>query len=230
MLADLPTELVNRIFEFVGPEHFRTDSRRLLVCRWWYGLSLPLFLGQLCLTAKSLGPPLRALSNDDTLANAKRFTKSFGLYLEPRDSQDPGTRSTLGSRDRGLQALQLAPVLELEELGSRLQELPCLNTLHLFPGQMEISLGLQSLQELLSLRYLTSLTIDLANVKWPPFHPSSYHLCDPIAALVPSLKILRCRLPCIVSSQGRNTPCFPRFWILCYARYPMVLTESAMTV
>lgn len=181
MLQKLPPELVARIFEYVGTDFLRYDVRCVAISKRWYEFARPVLLSQMCLSTSSLGPALRAFEDEETLAAVQNFTKSFELYLDsPEDEGSAGTA--------------------LEGLSSRLQQLTQLHTLSMHPGTTAISLEPQIWGDFLSLGYLTSLTIDLANVDWTPAEQNSYHMCEAIGTLLPSLKQLRCRLPCIVGS------------------------------
>lgn len=181
MLQKLPPELVARVFEYIGTDFFRHDVRRVAISKRWYEFARPVLLSQVCLSTSSLGPVQRAFDDEETLAAVQNFTKSFKLYLDP--PEDEGSAGTA-----------------LEELGSRLQQLTQLHTLNMHPGTTAISLEPQIWRDFLSLGYLTSLTIDLANVDWTPAEQTSYHMCEAIGTLLPSLKQLRCRLPYVVRS------------------------------
>lgn len=183
MLQNLPPELVARVFEYVGSDFFRHDVRRVAISRRWYEFARPVLLGQVCLSTSSLGPVLRVVENEETLAAIQNLTESFELYLDP-----PEEEGSAGAA--------------LEELGSRLQQLTQLHTLSIHPGTTAISLEPQIWRDFLSLGYLTSLSIDLANVDWTPAEQTSYHMCEAIGTLLPSLQQLRCRLPCIVRSPA----------------------------
>lgn len=185
MLQSLPPELVARVFEYLGSDFFRHDVRLVAISKRWYEFARPVLLSQVCLLASSLEPVLRAFEHEEIMAAAQNLTKSCDLYLEP-----PEEEGSAGAT--------------VEELGSRLQQLTQLHTLSIHPGITAISLEPQSWRDYLSLGYLTSLTIDLANVYWIPAEQTSYHICEAIRTLLPTLKQLRCRLPCIVRSLAQS--------------------------
>lgn len=185
LLQRLPPELVARVFEYVGPDFFQHDVRRVAISRQWYDFARPVLLSHLYFSTSLLGRVLRALGKEEILAATQTFTKSFDIYLAPLEEEGSAGAT-------------------LEELGSRLQRLTQLHMLSIQPGATPISLGPQTWRNFLSLGHLTSLTIDLANVDWTPTEQNSYHMCEAIGALLPSLKQLRCRLPYIVRSLARR--------------------------
>lgn len=185
MLQELPPELISRVFEYVGSDFFRRDVRRITISRWWYGFARPVLLGQVCLSTSSLGSVLRAFGTEETLVTAQNLTKSVDLYLEPPEPDD-SVEAHLG------------------ELACKLQHFTQLHTLSIHPGTKAISLEPQTWRGLLSLGFLTSLTIDLASLEWTPAEQTSYHMCEAIRTLLPSLKQLRCRLPYLVRSPARR--------------------------
>lgn len=190
----IPPELVAWVFEYIGSGFFRRDVRRVAISKRWYEFARPVLLGNVCLSINSLGPMLRAFENRETLVAAQNLTKSVDLYLEPPERDDSAEAS-------------------LSELNSKLQHFKQLHILSIHPGTTAINLEPQIWRSFLSLGYLTSLTIDLANVDWTPAEQKSNHICEAIGTLLPSLKQLRCRLPYIVRSLAWRSIVSLRFWV-----------------
>lgn len=184
LLEKLPAELVARVFEYIGSGFFRHDVRRVAISKRWYEFARPLLLGHVCVSVSSLRPVLGVFENEEILFAAQNLTKSVDLYLEPTQRDDSAEAS-------------------LRELNSRLQHFKQLHILSIHPGTEAINLEPQIWRGFLSLGYLTSLTIDLANIDWAPAE-QTYHICEAIRTLLPSLKQLHCRLPCIVRSFARR--------------------------
>ncbi|GAB1318211.1 hypothetical protein MFIFM68171_08421 [Madurella fahalii] len=200
---ELPPELVSHILGFLGPDFFRRDISRLTVSKRWYALAWPIFVSHLELTTTSL----KTLMRDDGtllkrgLPHITAVGLSFRGFVPETDGPDShGAESEL-SATAAANIWTIRLNCDLVNLAASLQECPRLRCLKLRaepqgsegnslrPGYLAAT----PLADLLSLRHLTSLEIDIFGAHPRPRNPT-VHLCDSINSLLPSLRRLRCRM------------------------------------
>lgn len=210
LLLSLPPELLTPIFSFVGAGNFRRDLRRLAVCKKWYALARPVFLGELQLYSDDLLHMLRATRRGPRLAAAQQMTKHVDLTL----------------------LLSPSP-FHLERLASRLTDFAALRALVIksnffsFPGTGTPRLRSRVFSSFAAIQQLTSLEIDIEGLH---LERDGAHLCDFISRRIPTLKSLRCRLPRMCNSLLQSPPGDLEVFIICIcASDPVLSTRNCST-
>lgn len=200
---ELPPELLSHILEFLGPDYFRQDISRLTVSKRWFTLAWPILVSRLELTAASL----KVLAGNDaailrrSLPHITTIELSFRGFVPDAaqvDSHDADSESSVAAAVN-VWTIQLNS--DLVNLAALLRQCPRLRYLKLRaepqgregyllrPGYLVAT----PLADLLSLRHLTSLELDIFGSYSRSRHPDM-HLCDFINSLLPSLHRLRCRM------------------------------------
>lgn len=191
LLFSLPPELLLPIFSLVGVENFRRDVRRLAVCKEWYAYARPILLGNLRLwQSEDLLSMLRATEGGSGLAAAQQMTKHIDI-------------------DVGMTLWHSGPLSAspLERLASRLRVFAALRMLVIrstgwYPYYQR-HLRNRVISSFTTIQQLTSLEIDLDYVD---LQQDDVHLCSSISQRIPTIKRLRCRLPCICNDLLEAPP------------------------
>ncbi|KAI9804832.1 MAG: hypothetical protein M1825_001200 [Sarcosagium campestre] len=213
-LISLPTELLYMILEELGPETFQEDINRLLVCKAWYRLALPICYQRVCLTSRNLDQVSRVAAAYDVIIDN---VKSVVLSLSGCDDWPPADGSSLSafelspaetdaaSRWFGKVECALENVVEMLEEADKLEKLQFtalsqLNVARLpFPPPQDYLYGptiYQLLDTSLSHERLTVLELDTGGSalkqSWDTYE--EVHLCPLIASSFTHLRRLRLRM------------------------------------
>lgn len=216
LLLQLPPEILLYILGYLGPGFFLQDIYRLTISKKWYGLGWKILVRDLQLTATSLEMFTR---DEAVVGRSQPHIVTLELFLEGYEDQRP----LLPSNRRGIQPDDTDAVDEwtanlnssLAKLAVMLQRCPGMRCLKLKAGPERPGLGLRRqgylmvkpLDDLLSLRHLTTLHFDTAG-SYPQSQAcdSGIHLCRSINALLRSLRRLHCRMDSICESLLEPPP------------------------
>ncbi|KAK1762841.1 hypothetical protein QBC33DRAFT_480848 [Phialemonium atrogriseum] len=210
LLLQLPPELPLYILDYFGPEFFLQDICRLTISKKWYDLGWKILVGDLQLTATSLGMFTR---DEAVLRRSQPHIATLELFLEGYEDRRP----LLPTDRRGIRPDDTDAVdgwtvnlnSSLAKLAAMLQRCPGMRCLKLKARPERPGLGLRRqgylmvkpLGDLLSLRHLTNFAFR----HWGLYPQSQacdpgIHLCRSINALLRSLRRLHCRMDSICES------------------------------
>lgn len=136
------------------------------------------------------------MEESPTLAAFEKATKHIDLVLKP-------DWSIKGNQGRPT-SLHHWIISALEKLASSLKDFAALRTLTIRPKGDLAVMPSSILPSFASLNQLTSLKVDLSNMVFEP--SPEHHVCESISQLIPRLKVLHCRLPCICNDLLKSPP------------------------
>lgn len=205
-LLQLPSELLNSIFGYVGPEYFRQDISRLAVSTRWYAFARPVLVRHLDLTATSLN---LLLGNVESLKLSLPHITTIKLSFQDYELVPPGPGLFTPLDPEVSEALdewiaqlnsnvaKLGPVLQLCR-GLRSLAVAVGPGTHGRHWPPDGYLDQRPLAGLLALQHLPHLTcLDFRVAGCPSTSAAAdarVHFCSSINALLPTLRRLRCQI------------------------------------
>ncbi|RSL69575.1 hypothetical protein CEP53_002204 [Fusarium sp. AF-6] len=220
-LLQFPTEVLLLILRLLGAAFFRDDIRRLMVSKLWYELARPILLEDLVFSEQSL----QKFLNLDMSSLVHQHTRTVNFALDGVQD-DRGVATASRHKQQYILAQWVANVGEdLISLASILQDCKNLRSVELKPGPKWLVTWVMSrtwflpnaLISLLNVGHLTCLEFDTIStgIGGPsrgtggPSYRETFHLCDNINALLPTLRRLRCRMrkicPRVLIPPGDDT-------------------------
>ncbi|KAK1759100.1 hypothetical protein QBC47DRAFT_371067 [Echria macrotheca] len=188
-LSCFPPETLLNVFSFLGPQFFADNLELLTVSKGWYGCARRVLLSHPCLkSAKSL---VRFTADPRLLAQRAHLISSLDVTLSKRDSADASlSEEAWISRQKSA----LAALVSALKGSARLRHLK----VNIMPGPEEY-LGCAAIHDLLSLRQLSTLHLDVSgyDTHLEMSHGRNLHLCEAVNNLIlysPSLRDIRIKL------------------------------------